>query len=139
MFTPGFSWVRVTRFVVLCVWFVDRCLSFCFFLLAIVLSVLLRITDSDYPSGIFKLLLLLFGTSDCFQNVLFIFFRHFVIHHDCENDKPFHPMKLSCVRQNRWDNQEWTIQGYWQRCTNNTHDLDLNKKRQNKAKHISES
>jgi hypothetical protein len=35
--------------------FVDRCLSFCPFLLAIVLSVLLRYTDSDYPFDIFKL------------------------------------------------------------------------------------
>jgi hypothetical protein len=34
--------------------FVDNCLSFCSFLLAIVLSVL-RITDSDYPFGIYKL------------------------------------------------------------------------------------
>jgi hypothetical protein len=32
-----------------------RCLSFCTFSLAIVLSVLLRYTDSDYPFGIFKL------------------------------------------------------------------------------------
>jgi hypothetical protein len=43
-----FSWVRVTRSSVLCVYFVDRCLSFCTFSLAIVLSLLLRYTDSDY-------------------------------------------------------------------------------------------
>ena len=49
-FTPVFSGVRVTRCFVLCVCFVDRCLSF----LVIVLSVL-RYTDSDYPFGIFKL------------------------------------------------------------------------------------
>ena len=55
---PGFSGVCVTRSLVLCVCFVDRCLSFCNFLLAIVLSVL-RYTDSDYPFGIFKLVLLL--------------------------------------------------------------------------------
>jgi hypothetical protein len=97
-----------------------------FFLLAIVLSVL-RITDSDYPSVIFKLMLLLFGTSDCCQNVLFIFFRHVAIHHDCEDDKPFQSIKLSCVRENKWDNQEWTIQVYWQRCTHNTQDLDVSK------------
>ena len=43
---------------IICVCFVDRCLSFCpFFFLAIVLSVLLRFTDSDYPFGIFKLFL----------------------------------------------------------------------------------
>jgi hypothetical protein len=29
--TPGFSGVRVTRSLVLCVCFVDRCLSFCTF------------------------------------------------------------------------------------------------------------
>ena len=49
-----FSGVRVTRSFVLCVCFVNRCLSFCPFLLAIVLSVL-RFTNSDYPFGIFKL------------------------------------------------------------------------------------
>ena len=49
---PVFSGVRVTRSLVLCVCFVDRWLSFCIFLLAIVLSVL-RYTDSDYPCGIF--------------------------------------------------------------------------------------
>jgi len=49
---PVFRWVLVTRSSVLCVCFVDRCLSFCpFFLLSIVLSVL-RLTDSDYLFGI---------------------------------------------------------------------------------------
>jgi hypothetical protein len=39
--------------------FDDRCLSFCpFFLLAIVLSVVLRYTDSDCPFRIFKLFLI---------------------------------------------------------------------------------
>jgi hypothetical protein len=66
--SPVFSGVRVTRSLVLCVYFVDRCLSLCpfffwplcclsFFLLAIVLSVLFRFTDSDYTFGIFKLFL----------------------------------------------------------------------------------
>ena len=55
--TPVFSGVRVTRFLALCVCFVDRCLTFFLFLLKIVLSVLLRFTDSDYPFGIFKLFL----------------------------------------------------------------------------------
>ena len=41
--------------LVLSVCFVDRC--FVLFLLAIVLSVLLRYTDSDYPFGIFRLFL----------------------------------------------------------------------------------
>ena len=53
---PIFSEVRVTRSLVLCVCFVDHYLSF-FFRLAIVLSVLLRYTDSDCPFGIFKLFL----------------------------------------------------------------------------------
>ena len=52
---PVFSGVRDTRSLVLYVCFVDRCLSFVLFLLAIVLSVLLRYTDSDFPFGIFKL------------------------------------------------------------------------------------
>jgi hypothetical protein len=55
--TPGFVGVRVTRSLVVCVCFVDPCLSFCPFSLSIVLSVLLRFTDSDYPFGIFKLFL----------------------------------------------------------------------------------
>ena len=46
------SGVRVTQSLILCVCFVDRCLSF----FAIVLSVLLRFTAFDYPFGIFKLL-----------------------------------------------------------------------------------
>jgi hypothetical protein len=49
-FTPVFSSVHVTRSLVLCVCFVDCCLSFCPFLLAIVLFVL-RFTHSDYPFG----------------------------------------------------------------------------------------
>ena len=54
---PVFSGVRVTRYLVLCVCFVDRCLSFCSFLLAIVLSVLLQFTVSYYPFDICKLFL----------------------------------------------------------------------------------
>ena len=53
-YTIGFSGVRGTRSLVLCVYFVDRCLSFCTFFV-IVLSGLLRFTDSDNPFGIFKL------------------------------------------------------------------------------------
>ena len=54
---PVFSGVRVTRSLVLYICFVDRCLFFCIFPLAIVLSVLLRYTDSDCLFGIFKLFL----------------------------------------------------------------------------------
>ena len=57
---PVCSGVRVTRSLVLCVCFVDCCLSFVLFLLAIVLYVLLRYTDSGYPFGIFKLFLYIF-------------------------------------------------------------------------------
>jgi len=50
---PVFSGVRVTRSLVVCVMF---CKSlFVLFLFVIVLSVLLRFTDSDYHFGIFKL------------------------------------------------------------------------------------
>jgi hypothetical protein len=52
---PFLSGVRVIRSLVLCVCFVVC--PFVLFLLAIVLSVLLRFTDSDYPFGIFKLFL----------------------------------------------------------------------------------
>ena len=66
---PVFSGVRVTRALIFCICFVDRCLSFCllffwslcclfFCLLIIVLSVLLRYTASDYPFGIFNLFLI---------------------------------------------------------------------------------
>jgi len=54
---PVVNGVRVTRYFVLCMCFVDRCLSVCTFPLAIVLSVLLRYTNSDYPIGILKLFL----------------------------------------------------------------------------------
>ena len=53
-FTPVFCEVRVTRFVYVLYIVVCSCVLFH---LAIVLSVLLRITDSDYPFGIFKLVL----------------------------------------------------------------------------------
>jgi hypothetical protein len=58
-FTPGFSGVCVTRSLLLYVCFVDHCLSFILFVLAIVLSVLLRYTDDDYPLGISKPFILL--------------------------------------------------------------------------------
>jgi hypothetical protein len=51
----SFSGVRVTRCLVVCVCFVELCLSFCTFLLAVVLSVILRYTDYNYPFVIFKL------------------------------------------------------------------------------------
>jgi hypothetical protein len=54
---PVFSGARVTRTLVLSVCFVDRCLSFVLFLLAIVLSILRRYMVSDCPFGIFKLFL----------------------------------------------------------------------------------
>ena len=55
---PVFSGVLVTWSLVLCVMF---CRSL-FVLLSIVLSVLLRYTDSDYPFGIFKLFLYCYGS-----------------------------------------------------------------------------
>ena len=78
---PVFNGVRVIRSFVLCVCFVDRWLPFypfsfghcvvcsssiygfwlpLWYILAIVLSVLLRFTDSDYPFGIFWPLCCLF-------------------------------------------------------------------------------
>ena len=55
-----FSGVRVARSLVVCVCFVDRCLPLYAFLFGIVLSFLLRYTNSDYPFGIFKLFLCIF-------------------------------------------------------------------------------
>ena len=47
---------RVTRSLVLCICFPDRC-PFVLFLLAIVFSILVRFTYFNYPSGIIKLFL----------------------------------------------------------------------------------
>jgi hypothetical protein len=69
---PFFSGVRVTRSLALCVCFVDRCFPFCTFRLAIVMSVLLRYTDSDYPFDIFKLFL----SVTCAIEVVFSGFLH---------------------------------------------------------------
>ena len=54
---PVFSGVRVTQSLVLCVCYVDRCLSCCFFFFiwSLMLYVLLQFTHFDYPLGIFKL------------------------------------------------------------------------------------
>jgi len=55
---PVFGVARVTRSLVLCVCFVDRCLYFCTFsFFCIVLYVILRFTDSDYTIGIFNVFL----------------------------------------------------------------------------------
>jgi hypothetical protein len=51
--TPGFSGIRIAQSLVFCVVF---CRSL-FVLLAIALYALLRFTVSDYPFGIFKLIL----------------------------------------------------------------------------------
>ena len=52
---PGFSGVRVTSSLVFCIMFCRSLfVPFVLFHLAIVLSVLLRYTDSDYRFGIFK-------------------------------------------------------------------------------------
>jgi hypothetical protein len=51
--------------------FVDRCFSF--FLSAIVLSVLFRFTDSDYPFRIFKVLL----NNSTYLNVLYDYTIHY--------------------------------------------------------------
>ena len=67
--SPVFSGVHVTwsLFLCDCVCFEDHCMSFW----PIVLSVLLRFMDSDYPFGIFKLFL----TFNCKEVVRFIICR----------------------------------------------------------------
>ena len=55
---PVFSEVRVAQSLAFCVLFCWSCVCpFVLFILAIVLSVILRLTASDYPFGIFKLFL----------------------------------------------------------------------------------
>ena len=56
--TPVFSGVRVTRFVVLYVCFVDRCLSFGTFIFKPLYCLSCNLLASDYLFGIFKLFLL---------------------------------------------------------------------------------
>ena len=65
-----FRGVHVTRSIILCVCFVDCCLSFCTFVLFALRFTdydypfgIFRFTDYDYPFGIFKLLLV---TQGCF-------------------------------------------------------------------------
>ena len=55
---PVFSGIRVSRSLVLCSALKIVVSPFVLFLLAIVLSVVPRITDSDYPFRIFKIVLL---------------------------------------------------------------------------------
>ena len=55
---PVFSGIRVSRSLVLCSALKIVVSPFVLFLLAIVLSVVPRITNSDYPFRIFKMLLL---------------------------------------------------------------------------------
>ena len=96
--TPFFSGVRVTRSLVLCVCFVDRCLSFrtlsfghcvvcssliyvlitpwdlqrhIYIYMAIVMSVL-QFTDSNYPFGIFKIFLIMTNVENLWCTDLFI-------------------------------------------------------------------
>ena len=54
---PSFSGIHVIRSVVLCVCFVDRCLSLCPFSFGHCVFCPFRYTDSDYQFGIFKLFL----------------------------------------------------------------------------------
>ena len=73
---PVFCGVRVNQSLVLCVCFVDRCLFFWFFfLLTIVLFVLLRLSDSDYSFGIFKLFFYNIQHK-CFQVLCTVSFKH---------------------------------------------------------------
>ena len=86
--SPVFSEVRDTRSLVLCLCFVDHFLSFVLFLMAIVSSVFLRYTYSDYPFGIFKRFLTFFLLAIVLSVLLwytdsdypFIIFKLFYIH-----------------------------------------------------------
>ena len=54
---PVLSGVHVTRAIVLCVCFVDHCLSFCTFSFGHCVVSSSSFMDFDYPVGIFKLFL----------------------------------------------------------------------------------
>ena len=54
-FTPVLIGVRITRSLVLYVYFIDRCLSFCTFSFGHCVVFSSPIMDSHYPFGIFKL------------------------------------------------------------------------------------
>jgi hypothetical protein len=59
MYLPDFSGVHVAQSSVFCVVIVYHYLPFCYFFpLVVVLSVLLRLPDSDYSFSIFKLFFL---------------------------------------------------------------------------------
>ena len=58
--SPALSGIHVTRSLVLCVCFVDRCLSFCAFSFGHCVVCSSSIDVSDYHFGIFKLFLQLF-------------------------------------------------------------------------------
>jgi hypothetical protein len=96
---PVVSGVRVTPSLVLCVSFVDRCLvcPFVLFLLPIVLSVLLRFTDSDYSlvssSSSYNLFIgcLLFNVQ----------WEIFQTNSEREQDKKYHKINM----KEKYDNQ----------------------------------
>jgi hypothetical protein len=68
--SPVFSGVRVTRSLVLFICYV--------FLLAIVLSVLLRYMDSDYPFGIFRLFLNVLPTITFRQPIKLVLYLSYI-------------------------------------------------------------
>ena len=107
-FIPVFSGVRVTCSLVLYVCFVGHCLSFCTFLLAIVFSVLLRYTDSDYPFGIFKLLLhmKIHRNHNYITSLSFLIPYRMIVCSIFSNNNywPFH--RSSCWRLDRWQRNQ---------------------------------
>ena len=93
--TPDFSGVRVTRSLV---WCVMLCRSlFVLFLLAIVLSVPLWVTDSNYPFGIFKLFLIYTFRSRIYFRLKSIF--NYDVMMNKNRNRPFAHSRLdSCLR-----------------------------------------
>ena len=78
-FTPVFSRVHVTRSLVLCVMLCRSLFVLC--LLAIMLSVLLRFTDTGYPFGIFNLFLEEYCLIGCV--CLAMCLTNLILHHIC--------------------------------------------------------
>jgi hypothetical protein len=103
--------------------FVDRCLSFCTFFLAIVLSVLLRYTDSHYPSGMFKLFFDMYGCINITGSIPTLMDYH---HHE------------GIISQSSVSVLSWFIRytGYRRRTDNTMAKKKVQKDKQRSAKHI---
>ena len=118
------SGVRVTRSIVLCVCFVDRCLSFCPFSFGHCVVC----PSSNYGFWLsllyLKAPLIVVWYKWLLSTWFYLFSLEILLSIMTVKSINFSSqyITLSCARENWWDNQEWTIQGYWKRWPYNTQD-----------------